>query len=113
MLESIRLLEAYTKHKTLDDFLASRELQDAVLRRIEIIGEAVKQLPVRIRKAYPQIPWKQIAGTRDIFIHEYFRVDLQLSWTIATLEAPKLKRHIARIIKDIEKDQERVHSVSA
>jgi len=89
----------YTTGLTKEDFFRSSQVQDAVMRRIEIMGEAVKNLPEKIIKANPHIPWKKIAGMRDILIHEYFGIDLELVWKVATDDIPKLKKDIA-VIKE-------------
>jgi len=100
ILESIRLIEEYTRQKTKDDFLASTALQDMVIRRLEIIGEAVKNLPVELKEKYPGVPWKRIAGMRDKLIHGYFGVDLEFTWGVVQRNLPELKQQIRRIMKE-------------
>ncbi len=99
ILESINLVEEYVKDKDKSDFLKSIQLQDSVIRRIEIIGEAIKNVPNIFKEKYPQIPWKQITGMRDILIHQYFGVDLNLTWEVIIKELPKLKKEIITINK--------------
>lgn len=85
-----------------DQFLQSDETQDAVLRRLTVIGEAVKNIPKAFRTKYPKIAWKEIAGLRDKLIHEYFGVDLKLTFEIATEDLPELKKKISNIVEDID-----------
>jgi len=99
ILESIRLIEEYTRGKTEEDFLSSSQLQDSVIRRIEIIGEAVKNIPSEVKDKYHEIPWKEIAGMRDILIHQYFGIDLSLTWEVIRRDLPELKRKIIRVLE--------------
>lgn len=80
---SCQAIEKYTQGLSKEDFQNDEKAQDAVMRRIEIIGEVVKNLPNDFRKQYPEIEWKKQAGMRDVLIHEYFGVDLNLVWQTA------------------------------
>jgi uncharacterized protein with HEPN domain len=76
-------------------------VQDAVLRRLEIIGEAVKNLDEDFKNRYPEIPWKKIAGLRDVLIHEYFGVSLKRIWRVIKIDLVDLKFKISRIWEEI------------
>ena len=102
ILQCIEHLEQYLKGITKKEFPASVQLQDSVIRRIEIIGEAVKNIPKQVKNKYPDIAWKEIAGMRDILIHEYFGVDLGLTWKVATKDVRHLKTRILKVKKDLE-----------
>ncbi|VVB88458.1 Uncharacterised protein [uncultured archaeon] len=102
ILESIELIENYTANKTISDFIKSVQFQDSIIRRIEIIGEAVKNLPDDVKNSYPEVPWKKIAGMRDVLIHEYFGIDLELTWQVVQKDIPDLKREIMRIRHDLK-----------
>ena len=74
-------------------------IQDAVIRQLEIIGEAVKRLSTDLRVGQPSIPWPQIAKMRDKLIHDYFRVDLQLVWDTTQVDIPRLKAVVQRVVE--------------
>ena len=97
IIESINLIEEYIKGKNKSDFLASTQLQDAVIRRIEVIGEAIKNIPEETKDIHSDIPWKKIIGMRDILIHQYFGVDLNLTWEVVEKDIPMLKEQIVSI----------------
>lgn len=81
-------------------FLADEMMQDAVLYKLAVIGEAVKRLPSALRAAHPTVPWKKIAGLRDIVIHEYDSASIKRIWTIVARDVPILRRHIETMLKD-------------
>lgn len=101
ILESIYLIEEYIKDKNKSEFLKLRQLQDSVIRRIEIIDEAIKNIPDDFKETHPKIPWKSIIGMRDILIHQYFGIDLNLTWEVIEKDLPKLKKQIIAIKKEL------------
>ena len=97
ILDSIEDIEDYSRNISSNQFLQDKKLQDAIIRRIEIIGEAVKNIPDSFRKKHPKIPWKGIAGMRDKIIHHYFGLDLDTIWNVVKEEIPTLKKEIKNI----------------
>jgi len=104
ILDSIQLIEGYYRGKTELDLMNSVGLQDKIIRRIEIIGESVKNLPADLRKDHPEVPWRDMAGMRDIVVHQYFGVDLESVWKAATVDFPELKVKIKKIQEEFGKE---------
>lgn len=97
ILESIGEIEKYKNHATKEKFSKMTMMQDAIMRRIEIIGEAVKKLPSDFKKKYPKIDWAEIAGMRDILIHDYFGVNINIIWKTIQEDIPLLKKQITEL----------------
>lgn len=81
------------------DFFANKMIQDAVIRNLEIIGEAVKNISPATRQKAPDVPWQKIAGLRDVLIHDYFGVDLDTVWLVVEKRLPSLAQHIALLLE--------------
>lgn len=95
--ESIRRLEIYTQNMGYEDFLEDIRTQDAVIRNLEIIGEASKNITDEFKEKHPQILWKGLAGIRDKLIHHYFGVNLEIVWTIIDEDLPVLRKEIRQV----------------
>jgi uncharacterized protein with HEPN domain len=98
ILEAIASIEEYTLTISEEKFLSSRLIQDAVLRNLEIIGEASRNISPEIKDQYPQVPWRKINGMRNKLIHEYTTVDIKTVWNVLQVELPELKKHALQIL---------------
>lgn len=103
ILEKINLIEDSIGKLSKDKFEVDELLTDATIRRLEIMGEAVKNIPNNFRKKHPEVPWKDIAGFRDIIIHAYFKVNFNAVWDIIKKDLPDLKKKILKIRKELKK----------
>lgn len=97
IIECIEKIELYTKLNK-EEFMNSSLIQDAVLRNLEIIGEVTKKITPELRNYYPNVAWRQMAGLRDILIHDYMGVDLKTVWNVIENELPVIKDKIKTII---------------
>ena len=102
ILDSIKKIESYVKNMTYEDFIKDNLVKDAVLRNIEVLGEAAENIPDDLREEYSEVPWKRIIGLRNIVIHEYFGVDFENIWKIITENIPETKPYIEQILKKVK-----------
>ncbi|OGI47693.1 MAG: hypothetical protein A2151_02885 [Candidatus Muproteobacteria bacterium RBG_16_65_34] len=96
--EAMHRISRYTSGLTFEQFLKDAKTQDAVIRNLEVIGEATKKLTAHLRKSAHQIPWKDLAGVRDKLIHHYFGINYEIVWTIARKELPSLLPRIKELM---------------
>jgi len=101
ILDAISDIEKFTKGLSKESFLKNREKQYAVIRAMEIIGEAAKNVSPQLRAKYPQIPWKTAAGMRDKLIHGYFGVNLERVWQVIEDNLPEFKKQIVAILEHL------------
>lgn len=102
VLDCIDKIENYIDGISESDFEANFEKQDAVIRRIEIIGEAVKNISIETRNKNPEVPWREIAGMRDMVVYAYFGVSIGMIWKVAKEDIPRLKLDLIRIKKELQ-----------
>lgn len=103
IIDSIDKVEEFTENMNFQDFSKDEKTGFAVIRAMEIIGEAVKNIPDSIRGKYKGIPWKDIAGMRDKLIHGYFGVNLEVIWKTVEDQLPGLKKKLLKVLEDLKK----------
>ncbi len=110
VLDAVDSIEKFVEGMTLDEFKRDDKTSSAVIRKFEVIGEAMKHIPTPVREKYPEIPWKSIAGLRDRLIHAYFGIDHKLVWDAIKTELPKLKPKLREIIDSMKKEKKGIES---
>jgi uncharacterized protein with HEPN domain len=103
ILNAVDDIKNFVDNMTYEQFIKDRKTLNAVVRSIEIIGEASKSIPESMKAKYKELPWKQMAGMRDKLIHAYFGLDVETLWKAVTENIPPLKKSIQKILKDQEK----------
>ncbi len=98
ILDAVSRIDEYTEDMKREDFMSSNLHQDAVIRQVEVIGEAARKVSEETRKRHTEVPWKDMAGMRDKLIHGYFGVDLDAVWDTVTEDIPRLKAMIQGLL---------------
>jgi uncharacterized protein with HEPN domain len=101
ILDSINAIESFSRNLKKEELSSNRLKQSAIVREIEVIGEAVKNISENLKTKHKEVGWREIAGTRDKMIHHYFGVDLDIIWGIIDNDIPNLKEKISRIKKEL------------
>jgi uncharacterized protein with HEPN domain len=97
MLEALRKIDSYTAGLDHSAFLQDEKTIDAVVRNLEVLGEAAQQIPDEFEARHPGVPWRRIAGLRNRIVHDYFGLDLEIIWQIVRNDLPPLKATLEKI----------------
>jgi uncharacterized protein with HEPN domain len=100
--EAVQRIISYTSGLSYEQFLKDARTQDAVIRNLQIIGEASKKLSIRLKQTFPKIPWKEMSGIRDKIVHDYFGINYDIVWNVSKNELPVLLNEIESIQKEGE-----------
>jgi uncharacterized protein with HEPN domain len=100
ILEAIQKIDSYLHGISFEQFNEDNMRVDAVVRNLEIIGEATKHIPPAMREKYPEIEWRKMAGMRDVMAHGYFSVSLNIVWDVVQNKLPELSDYVARLLKE-------------
>jgi len=107
IIDAMDAIEKFVEGMELEAVMEDDKTLSAVIRKFEIIGEAVKNIPDWMREKYPNIPWKRMAGMRDRLIHGYFGIDYRLVWEAIKIEIPKIKPELQKILKELSTEEEK------
>lgn len=97
ILTAIDEIDDFTCGMSYEEFTADKKTINAVIRSLEVLGEATKHIPAPFRKKYPDIPWSKMAGLRDVLIHDYMGVDLMTVWKVVKERLPEVKEQVGRL----------------
>lgn len=103
IIDSCKYIKEFTKNMNYTQFFVDTKTQYAVTRALSIIGEAVKKIPNSIREKYSQLPWKEMAGMRDVLVHDYYGTDMEVLWQTVKKDVPMIHKELKKIINDIKK----------
>lgn len=101
IIDAIRKIENYTENMSYEDFLKDELRQDGVVKNLEVIGEAVKNIPDDLKRKKPGIEWKKIAGLRDILTHGYFGINFEIVWDVTSNKVPDLKKNVQELLYEM------------
>ncbi len=102
ILTAIQEVDDFTRGMDYEEFAGDKKTVNAVVRSLEVMGEAAKRVPEAVRLRYPDVPWKRMTGMRDKLIHEYSGVDLEIIWGVVKTELPPVKALMEQILRDLE-----------
>jgi uncharacterized protein with HEPN domain len=100
VLEAAAKIRDYTAGLTLETFRKDPRTIDAVVRNLEIIGEAIKNVPEQVRLQHPEVTWRRVAGLRDLLIHQYFGIDYEIIWDLVRSKLPVLEGQVRSILQE-------------
>jgi len=103
ILQAAEIIEGYVAGKTYADLVRTQILQDGLIRQFTVIGEAVSALSNELTEKHPDVPWRRIKNLRNVLVHEYFNVDLEVLWLAATGTLPRFKKRVSDIVVSISK----------
>lgn len=105
ILDSINDVGNFIEGMGFEEFIKDKKTVYSVVRAIEIIGEATKNVPEQIRTKYPDVPWKKMAGMRDRLVHGYFGIDHEILWETAKEDVPQLRVPLSKVLEELDKDE--------